>query len=110
MVASRKTKKVFCTLVRVPANDVRNNNTANRFSTRPSDLVPWADPYIARLVHRLQDEVRNERATWTQKSSCHTAQDLRADLDPPSPVTDSDGGIEDTRWATWDDLYSDSPE
>lgn len=27
---------------------------------RPSDLVPWSDPYIAGLVRKLQDEVRNE--------------------------------------------------
>lgn len=28
---------------------------------RPSDLLPWSDPYIASLVHKLQDEVRDAR-------------------------------------------------
>ncbi|MCA9239358.1 MAG: hypothetical protein KDA37_04125 [Planctomycetales bacterium] len=28
---------------------------------RPSDLVPWADPYIASLVRGLQRQVREER-------------------------------------------------
>jgi hypothetical protein len=36
------------------------NSPAPRF--RPSDLVPWADPYIAGLVHRLQSDVRKELA------------------------------------------------
>ena len=26
------------------------------------ELLPWADPYIARLIRNLQDEVREERA------------------------------------------------
>ena len=73
MVAPRKTKKVFCTVVRVAVTDNRNIGPANRFSTRPSDLLPWADPYIARLVRRLQDEVRSERCS---------AGALRADLEP----------------------------
>ena len=28
-----------------------------------SELLPWADPYIARLIRKLQDEVRQERAS-----------------------------------------------
>ena len=31
-----------------------------RFSAR--DMVPWADPYIQRVIHNLQDEVRRERS------------------------------------------------
>ena len=30
------------------------------------DLLPWADPYVAGLIRKLQDEVRRERR---QKSS-----------------------------------------
>ena len=41
-----------------PARSARSSESAPRF--RPSDLVPWADPYIAGLIHRLQDEVRRE--------------------------------------------------
>jgi hypothetical protein len=25
------------------------------------DLLPWADPYVAQLIRKLQDEVRQER-------------------------------------------------
>ncbi|MEN1678061.1 MAG: hypothetical protein AAGJ46_00600 [Planctomycetota bacterium] len=31
--------------------------------TRPSEMLPWADPYIAGLVRKLQAEVREEVAT-----------------------------------------------
>jgi len=85
MVAPRKTRKIFCTIVRVPENqeslfpgetpvhEERKAGHASRFSTRPSRLLPWSDPYIAKLVRNLQDEVRNERAS----ANC-----LRAELDP----------------------------
>ena len=95
MVAPRKTKKVFCTIVRVPANNDRITASPSRFSTRPSDLLPWADPYIARLVRNLQEEVRSER---------RTASSIRADLEPPMPSAEPDGGwSEDTRWTCYDD-------
>jgi len=73
MVAPRKTRKIFCTIVRVPENGERSQGHVSRFSTRPSRLLPWSDPYIAKLVRNLQDEVRNERAS---------ANRLRAELDP----------------------------
>lgn len=108
MVAPLRTKKIFCTIVRVEAvEDLRNESpnrdvTSNRFSTRPSRLLPWADPYIAKLVRNLQEEVRSERRVGASE---------RADLDPPSPATDTDGGLlEETRWNLWDDSYSDLPE
>lgn len=91
MVAPRKTKKVFCTVVRVPVTNDRNMGAPSRFSTRPSDLVPWADPYIARLVRGLQEEVRNER---------QALNNLRADLEPPCPASEPDSGWnEETRWS-----------
>lgn len=46
---------------------------------RPSDLVPWADPYIAGLIEQLQDEVREEQAetTWGRPQvSTNPAADL----------------------------------
>ena len=78
MVAPRSTRKVICTIVRVPALADRVGGRL----TRPSDLVPWADPYIARLVHNLQEEVRSERFSPASVAS------LQADLEPPSPVAE----------------------
>lgn len=78
MIAARTIRcKVFAIGVpnndEVPNTDPPNNVTevadaasfqketsAPRF--RPSDLVPWADPYIAGLVRRLQSDVRKEVA------------------------------------------------
>ena len=59
MVAPNKTRRVVCTIVRV-ADEPQIDS--NRYIRKPSTLVPWADPYIAGLVRRLQSEVRMERA------------------------------------------------
>ena len=50
--------------IRVIAVEVPVNQDDIRFASRPRsrDLLPWADPYIAKLIHNLQDEVREERA------------------------------------------------
>lgn len=42
---------------------IAGGSIASRPRFKPSDLVPWSDPYIAGLVRKLQDEVRgtNER-------------------------------------------------
>ena len=67
MVAARKIRKVR-RLVRVVAREsdllegLSGPLSGNRFAGRPSDLLPWADPYIARLVRNLQEEVRQEMA------------------------------------------------
>jgi len=92
MVAPRKTRKVFCTIVRVPELGERTHRL-----NRPSDLLPWADPYIARLVQNLQEEVRNERLT--PRGNWRSTTPLRADLEPPSPATDPDWQeSEEPRW------------
>ncbi len=84
MVAPREdAKKVYCTIVRVPTLAER---TSNRLA-RPSDLLPWADPYIARLVSNLQNEVRSERIS---KNNWNTASTLKADLEPPSPIIETE--------------------
>jgi len=107
MVAPRKTKKIFCTIVRVAENGERNQSHSNRFSTRPSRLLPWADPYIAKLVRNLQDEVRSERGV---EAILRTEAVLRTELDP-LPATDSDGGwADDARWTPWDDTGFDSQQ
>ncbi len=101
MVASRNPRKVFCTVVRVPT---AGQQAAHRLN-RPSDLLPWADPYIARLVQNLQEEVRHERAatrhSWDLNSPIH------ADLEPPSPTSEPDWDWqEDPRWSFSDDTPS----
>ncbi len=43
---------------------VRVGTDADRRSPRGAlarDLLPWADPYVAGLIKKLQDEVRDER-------------------------------------------------
>lgn len=51
---------IRCTVVSMSADSEGSlANAQPRF--RPSDLLPWADPYIASLVHKLQNEVREER-------------------------------------------------
>ncbi|MGI9456417.1 MAG: hypothetical protein ACR2NU_07635 [Aeoliella sp.] len=84
MVAPHHAKKVICTVVRIPTLAERAHERINR----PSDLLPWADPYIARLVHNLQEEVRNERI-----SACNNwqpASPIRAELEPPGPIPEPD--------------------
>ncbi len=69
MVASHRVRKVVCCVVRVPkhSEQLRCHSLASGSSprvdrSRPSDLLPWADPYIAQLVRDLQHEVRSERS------------------------------------------------
>jgi hypothetical protein len=93
MVAPRKMTKVFCTVVRVPAQGERTSQRLNR----PSDLLPWADPYIARLVQNLQQEVRYERST--APGGWRSTTPLQAELEPPSPMPESDWDWkEEPRW------------
>jgi hypothetical protein len=84
MVASNKTRRVVCTIVRVAEEPALKLNR-ERLARKPSTLVPWADPYIAGLVRRLQSEVRMERAARAERAS-----PVVADLDPPSPSVDED--------------------
>jgi hypothetical protein len=52
-------RQIRCMVVEVDAEEGRMSGlSASRI--RPSDLLPWADPYIAGLVRKLQDEVRQE--------------------------------------------------
>ena len=84
MVASRQPKKVICTIVRVPALAERTRDRLGR----PSELLPWADPYIAQLVHNLQEEVRGER--FSPRNPWKPASSPRAELEPPCPAPDPD--------------------
>ncbi len=106
MVAPLRTKKFFCTVVRVPVADEYSMriNTARieiqQPATRPSDLLPWADPYIARLVTKLQDEVRDQRTQ--SRVISRIAGTCLADLEPPCPETNSESDWQDEpRWSDY---------
>jgi hypothetical protein len=56
MVAINR-KRIHCVVIAVPVED---ELLAER-GALAHDLVPGADPYVAQLIQRLQDEVREER-------------------------------------------------
>jgi hypothetical protein len=80
--------RIVCTAVRIDEPGV---SRSNRLAYKPSELVPWADPYIAGLVRRLQSEIHFERATVMSAAT----NGAHADLEPPSPTFDAD-------WESWD--------
>ena len=108
MVAAVRTRRLVCTIIRV-ADD--SQAAPSRTARRPSELLPWADPYIAGLVRRLQNEVRSERAAlappasrrpratdaWAfdHRGASRPATAPTADLEPPSPAIEPD-------WDWWD--------
>ena len=60
MVAVNR-KRIRCVVVALPVE-------TERWPTRGAlrhDMVPGADPYVAQLISRLQDEVRRERQAET---------------------------------------------
>lgn len=112
MVSATKTRRVVCTVIRVSEFP---DAISNRLATKPSALVPWADPYIAGLVRRLQSEVRLERASlgvpagdegsgwdmFDQRGAAiaQLSRSAVADLEPPSPALDTDFDWRETpRW------------
>ncbi|MEM9185382.1 MAG: hypothetical protein AAGB00_02670 [Planctomycetota bacterium] len=71
MVAPRKVRYTVITLDAAPGADPHvvkfdgdnapaQTPPASPPRRRPSDMLPWADPYIAGLVRKLQREVREE--------------------------------------------------
>jgi hypothetical protein len=103
MVAPNKTRRLVCTVVQVAD---KPRQASNRWVCKPSALLPWADPYIAGLVRRLQSQVRMERAARAESTAAmgqaeramfdHRGaaiwlnQSIVADLDPPSPLADEE--------------------
>ncbi len=85
MVASN----LRCIVVEVPANQ-EEDVVVRR--ARARDLLPWADPYIARLIRNLQDEVRSERAAARAEAAAQadTVADGSPEFSSPdvSPATD----------------------
>ncbi len=53
---------IRCTLVAIPASPERCLSSG----AIARDVLPWADPYVAQLIKKLQDEVRHERRTRSQ--------------------------------------------
>ncbi len=47
------------------------------------DLLPWADPYIALLIQRLQAEVKAERAERRITAEAPPLKEGRLDFDVP---------------------------
>ncbi len=47
------------------------------------ELLPWADPYIALLIQRLQAEVKAERAERRITSEAPPLKEGRLDFDVP---------------------------
>ena len=47
------------------------------------DLLPWADPYIARLIQRLQAEVKAELAERRITAEAPPLKEGRLDFDVP---------------------------
>ena len=47
--------RIRCTVVSVPEHGGMTRGALAR------DVLPWADPYVAQLIKKLQDEVRTER-------------------------------------------------
>jgi hypothetical protein len=72
MVASNR---IHCTVVAVEVS-------SNRISPRrvEKDLLPWADPYVAQLIRKLQDEVRQERQSRQSRLRHVAAKLAPADL------------------------------
>ena len=53
-------RRIKCLVIEVPVTRTPDTKTQPRQSA--TDLLPWADPYIAGLIRKLQDEVRAELA------------------------------------------------
>jgi hypothetical protein len=51
--------RIHCSVVAVP---VRMDGSMSS-GALARDVLPWADPYVAQLIRKLQDEVRQERRT-----------------------------------------------
>jgi len=97
MIAPKKTRRLVCTLVRV-AEEPQESFAG--LAPRPSALLPWADPYIAGLVRRLQSEVRMERAAFAESwPDRRRSRQIAGDLEPPNPFVDGDWDwCDEPRW------------
>jgi hypothetical protein len=77
-------RTIHCTVVEVPA-------MADPYLPQPrefQDLVPWADPYIASLLHKLQRSARAEGLHAAVDTYSDYNDDVVNDLPPPLDKND----------------------
>lgn len=85
-----ETRKIKCLVVEVSASqrglsaETSHDSSLppaieNRLRPSARDLLPWADPYIASLIRKLQDEVRAERED-EQRRAVLVRQESAGDL------------------------------
>ncbi len=103
-----------------------SSRTTTRPTVRPApriarsrDLVPWADPYIALLIRKLQEEVRAERSLQRNGAAEDDDERMemldRIDLEaaPPSPDEPLDFPLDfefpDSPDCNWDDAWPSQP-
>ena len=85
------------------------NPAAGRIA-RSRDLVPWADPYIALLIRRLQDEVRAERAEQLSTSRGDAENgELQLEATPPGLEEPLDFDFPDSPSWSLEDLPPSQP-
>jgi len=58
--------RVRCTVLAVSELEFQKNGRVQGALVR--DVLPWADPYVAQLIKKLQDEVREERRQKSRMS------------------------------------------
>lgn len=96
--------RIRCRVIAVP---VSGEIASWRGAARPSELVPWADPYIAGLIHRLQEDVRRQRAS-TRVSPDESAE-LQLTAFELEPLDTDDEFVADcfneAEWPWDDDQY-----
>jgi hypothetical protein len=66
---------IRCSVVAVP---VSSDHRLSR-GALARDVLPWADPYVAQLIKKLQDEVRHERRMRSRMSHASPLGPVRAD-------------------------------
>jgi len=74
-------RNLYCTVVEVPVVAPRGRRMSSA-----RDLLPWADPYIAGLIRKLQAEVRAERAErgLGSKRRSVVAPSIQSEAAPPN--------------------------
>ncbi len=93
MITARTIRCKVITVEADPRCDAINSPKNERADAtpryRPSDMLPWADPYIAGLVKKLQADVRQEVAQTNRKASTRFGAPV-ADLEWPWEDTGAD--------------------
>ncbi len=107
MVAPRNSRHIHCQIIALPASSA--SNRLERSQRKPSELLPWADPYIALLVKRLQTEVRAERHRGQHRgrapgsiATAAQAAPFRCEAEPPRSGTGLDFDANDLRFGVDD--------